>query len=246
MGGPNGGNSAESALCETGCGTLIPCVSTICRLPVDRAAISSYSVVRGPNGQVSRPVVRTPHANPARDEMHTIERQAEQLSAAGIEKIPAPNLDWLDTGTGGLPVPDRFILMVPGGAAHRPDKRWPHYADLARSLIGQDLTPVLLGTEAERDVTDAISAACPGAVDLTGRTNLMEIAGLARRATGAVGNDTGPMHLIAATGCPSLVLYSSASDPELCAQRGPDVRILRKPNLTDVGVEEVEAQLTLR
>ncbi|MBC8451671.1 MAG: glycosyltransferase family 9 protein [Rhodospirillaceae bacterium] len=187
-----------------------------------------------------------PHANPARDYMHTIERQAEQLSAAGIGKIPTPNLDWLDTNTSSLPVPDRFILMAPGGAAHRPDKRWPYFADLARSLIGQDLTPVLLGTEAERDVIDTISAACPGAVDLTGRTNLMEIAGLARRAAGAVGNDTGPMHLIAATGCPSLVLYSSASDPALCAQRGPTVRILRKPNLADVGVEEVEAQLTLR
>ena len=113
-------------------------------------------------------------------------------------------------------------------------------------LIEQDLTPVLLGTEAERDVTAAIHTACPGAIDLTGETNLMEIAGLARRAAGAVGNDTGPMHLIAATGCPSLVLYSSASDPALCAQRGPDVRILRKPNLADVGFEEVEAQLTLR
>lgn len=186
------------------------------------------------------------HDNPARDDMHTIERQAEQLSVAGIKNIPVPNLDWLVSDTSGLPVPDRFILMAPGGAAHRPDKRWPHYAGLARRLIGQNLTPVLLGTEAERDVTDAISAACPDAVDLTGRTDLMEIAGLARRAAGAVGNDTGPMHLIAATGCPSLVLYSSASDPALCAQRGPDVRILRKPNLDDVSVEEVEAQLTLR
>jgi ADP-heptose:LPS heptosyltransferase len=143
-------------------------------------------------------------------------------------------------------VPDRFILIAPGGAAHRPDKRWPHYADLARSLIEQDLTPVLLGTSAERDVTATIHAACPGAVDLTSRTNLMEIAGLARRAAGAVGNDTGPMHLIAATGCPSLVLYSLASNPTLCAQRGSYVRILQKPNLADVGVEEVEAQLTLR
>ncbi len=187
-----------------------------------------------------------PHANLARDDMHTIERQAEQLSAAGIENIPTPNLDWLDTDTSRIPVPDRFILIAPGGAAHRPDKRWPHYADLARSLIKQGLTPVLLGTEAERDVTAAIHAACPGAIDLTSGTNLMEIAGLARRAAGAVGNDTGPMHLIAATGCPSLVLYSSASDPALCAQRGPDVRIIRKPNLADVGVEEVEAQLTLR
>ena len=187
-----------------------------------------------------------PHANHLRDDMHTIERQAQQLSTTGIKNIAPPHLDWLGTDTNHFPVPDQFILIVPGGAAHRPDKRWPYYADLARSLIEQGHTPVLLGTSAERDVTAAICAACPSAVDLTGETNLMEIAGLARRAVGAVGNDTGPMHLIAATGCPSLVLYSSASDPALCAQRGPYVRILQKPNLADVSVEEVEAQLTLR
>jgi ADP-heptose:LPS heptosyltransferase len=187
-----------------------------------------------------------PHANPSRDDMHTIERQAEQLSTAGIENIPTPLLDWLVTDTNRFPMPDRFILIAAGGAVHRPDKRWPHYADLAQNLIKQDLTPVLLGTSAERDVTANICTACPGAVDLTGRTNLMEIAGLARRAAGAVGNDTGPMHLIAATGCPSLVLYSSASNPTLCGQRGPYVNILQKSNLADVGVEEVEAQLTLR
>jgi ADP-heptose:LPS heptosyltransferase len=187
-----------------------------------------------------------PHANHLRDDMHTIERQAEQLSTAGIENIPTPLLDWLVTDTNRFPMPDRFILIAAGGAVHRPDKRWPHYADLAQNLIKQDLTPVLLGTSAERDVTANICTACPGAVDLTGRTNLMEIAGLARRAAGAVGNDTGPMHLIAATGCPSLVLYSSASNPTLCGQRGPYVNILQKSNLADVGVEEVEAQLTLR
>jgi len=187
-----------------------------------------------------------PHANRARDDMHTIERQAEQLSTAGIKNIPTPHLDWLDTDTNHFCVRGRFILVAPGGAAHRLDKRWPHYAELARNLIERDLTPVLLGTSAEHDVTDAIRATCPGAVDLNGRTNLLEIAGLARRAAGAVGNDTGPMHLIAATGCPSLVLYSSASSPALCAQRGPYVRILQKPHLADVGIEEVEAQLTLR
>jgi hypothetical protein len=36
-----------------------------------------------------------------------------------------------------------------------------------------------------------------------------------------------------------VVLYSHASDPDLCAQRGPSVVILRKPSLDDVTVEEV-------
>ena len=74
----------------------------------------------------------------------------------------------------------------------------------------------------------------------------MEISGLSRKAVAAVGNDTGPMHLIAATGCHSIVLYSSASNPMLCAQRGSGVQIIRKDQLADLEVEEVERKLTLR
>jgi hypothetical protein len=35
------------------------------------------------------------------------------------------------------------------------------------------------------------------------------------------------MHLVSVCGCPSLVLYSAASNPDLCGQAGPVVRHLR-------------------
>ncbi len=91
-----------------------------------------------------------------------------------------------------------------------------------------------------------IAAALPDGRDLAGPTSHAEVAVLARGAAGALGNDTGPMHLIAAAGCPSLVLFSDASDPALCAQRGPAVRILRRPELARLGVEAVEAAMALR
>ena len=92
----------------------------------------------------------------------------------------------------------------------------------------------------------AIALACPLAVNLTGRTSLADLTRLARAAAGAVGNDNGPMHLTAAAGCPSVVLFSAASDPALCAQRGPSVAILRRDNLRDLGLAEVEAAMRLR
>jgi ADP-heptose:LPS heptosyltransferase len=67
----------------------------------------------------------------------------------------------------------------------------------------------------------------------------MELATLARGALVAIGNDTGPMHLAAAAGCPSVVLYSHESDPALCGQRGACVTYIRRPSLNDVGVGDV-------
>lgn len=189
-----------------------------------------------------------PHRNPARDRMHTHDRQAEQLAAAGLEPLETPDLAWLDADTGRYGLRPPFALIVPGGALHRPDKRWPadRFGALAAGLLARGVQPVIVGGPADADAVAMVETACPGAVGLAGETDLFELAGLIRRSAAAVGNDTGPMHLAAALGCPALVLFAEASDPALCAPRGTDVSILRRPSLADLPVTEVEAALRLR
>jgi len=183
------------------------------------------------------------HDNPARDRMHTLERQRDQLARAGIAEVPPPDLSFMHGDLSRFDLPARFALIVPGGAAHRPEKRWPvpRFAELARRLAAEHLTPVLIGAGADAAATAAVKQACAPAIDLTGATDFLTLGGLARRAALAVGNDTGPMHLFAAAGCPSLVLYGPASDPALCAQRGPAVEILRA---ADIDAHAVETVLT--
>ena len=185
-----------------------------------------------------------PHRTPHRRVLHTLERLKEQLLLAGIEKIAPPHIDWLQSLTPPS-VPSPFALLVPGGSPHRPEKRWPgaSYAALAAHMASCGVTPVILGTAADADNIAPILAAVPEALDLSGKTGFAEIADLARRAEFAVGNDTGPMHLIAVTGCPVLVLFSHASDPARCAPRGGLVEILRVPDLRDLTVDRVLAIL---
>src|SRR3546814_1785490 len=124
-------------------------------------------------------------------------------------------LSFLAADTGRYGLPPRYALLVPGGAPHRPAKRWPAaaFAELANHLAGRGITPVLIGQRAEQQAIDAITDACPAAVSLLGQTSIAELATLARGAALAVGNDTGPMHTPAAAGCPPPVLYSAESDP---------------------------------
>lgn len=186
-----------------------------------------------------------PRANPDRDFLHTLERQAEQLRDAGIDATPAPDLSWAEAEVSRFGLPERFVLLVPGGAPHRPAKRWPAelFGVFARGLAEDGIEPVLLGTQTEIEQLMGVMAGCPAARNLMGQTSFLDLAVLARGAAAAVGNDTGPMHLIAAAGCPSVVLYSHESDPALCAQRGPRVEIIRRPILDDLRPEDVRAVL---
>ena len=188
-----------------------------------------------------------PHANPGRNFQHTVERQMEQLHMAGIPDVPAANVDWMTAEISHLQPPSPYALLVPGGAPHRPEKRWPtgHYAALGQQLVERGITPVLLGTRAEAETLSAIEAAVPQAVNLMGATNLYEIAALARKAVAAIGNDTGPMHLIAIAGTPTVVLFSQASDPALCAPRGRQVTVLRRETLATLTPNEVRDALRL-
>ncbi len=195
-----------------------------------------------------------PHRNPLRNGMHTLERQADQLKSAGIWEdapteagtAPPPDLSWVLKATAAdrpVPGPNRprpYVMFVPGGASHRPEKRWPveRYSELGRILYSRGFDIVIIGGPAESELAHTIQRAVPRARDLTGRTDFARIAMLGARAALAVGNDTGPLHLAAAGGAPTIVLFSWASDPKLSAPRGR-VATLRAENLADLAVAQV-------
>ncbi len=183
-----------------------------------------------------------PHANPERDAMHTRERQREQLEMAGLSEFPPPELGWLPRSKAALPA--RFALLAPGAAAHRPGKRWPpeQYALLARMLMERGITPVVIGGRGEEDIGQIIHLFCRDAVNLIGKTSLSEILDIARQACVSVGNDTGPMHLAAMSGSPTLVLFGPESDPALTAPRGPGgewLAVIKVDNMAELTAEEV-------
>jgi len=177
---------------------------------------------------------------------HAVETLSEQLAAAGIPESLPPNIDWLCDNARRFGLPHRYALIVPGGAPHRSEKRAPAacFAGLGRYLLGRGVAPVLLGTSSERGQIEAICTECRGAIDLCERTSFGDIAELARGAIGAVGNDTGAMHLIAQAGCPCLVLFSGASDPAQTAPRGRCVHVLRSGSLTALRAEHAIAGWT--
>lgn len=179
-----------------------------------------------------------PDADPRRDSLHTVDRQRGQLIAAGVTVFPEPDLGWLDADLSALSLPPRFALLLPGASALRSGKRWPaeRFGALAARL---DMPVVICGIAAEAPLAQEIRASAPQAIDLTGRTDLRQLAAVARRASRAIGNDSGPTHLAAAMGCPTVVLFGSESDPALCAPRGRSVTILRHQPLGELPVEEV-------
>ena len=185
-----------------------------------------------------------PDDDPARDRLHTRDRQAGQLRRAGIPHVPEPDLSWLRTGP--PPVECRYAMLVPGAAPHRPAKRWPaeRFGEIAADLEAAGTRPIVVGARDDAPLAAAIVARAPATLDLTGRTDLLGLARVAAGATLAIGNDTGPMHVAATLGCRAIVLFSGESDPALTAPRGPArIDILRADPLDALGADLVKRLL---
>ncbi len=186
---------------------------------------------------------RASHRNtsPKRTEGHAFDGHVQTLAIAGIKDIEVDRLEWIDEDISSFALKPPYVLFVPGCAPQHPYKRWPaeQYGRLACHLAKLGYQPVLLGSEDDKEVTVQIAKICPEALDLTTQTSLAQIVTLAKGADGAVGNDTGPLHLIAPTGCSCLVLFSAHSNPARHAPKGENVTILQENKLSDLKFENV-------
>ena len=163
----------------------------------------------------------------------------QTLALAGIHGVAVDDLRWMKATHDFSILPNPYVLAVIGASPHHPQKRWPHFGEFCRLLSEHNLTPVLVGGPDEKRMAAEIMGNAPSAIDLTGQTSLSDLPALAMNAAGCIGNDTGPMHLIAPTGCRSLVLFSGASNPKRHAPLGDHVATLQKENLEELSPDEV-------
>lgn len=185
---------------------------------------------------------------PSLYEKHILDHNKEQLAIAGIHNIQPPSLEWMKPSIQYLHLPQKYFLLVPGCSRTQPHKRWPaeKYGEIAKKLIAQKITPVILGSDSEKEATETIQKACPKAISLLGKTTLFQLPELARSAQGALGGDTGPMHMIVLSQCPSLMLFSYSSNPQLCGPQDGISQVIFRHTLADVKVEEVWKKLRFR
>ena len=165
----------------------------------------------------------------------------EKLAGYSVADMPPfrpADFSNFSTDLNSLGIKPPFALIVPGSSKRHADgKRWPieNYLDVAAHLHSKGLHPVFAGGPDE-NFSDAL-AGNSFVLDLSGKTSLADMVGIARVATFAVGNDTGLMHLAALCGTSLMVLMPKRYEGQ--AARGGTFRHLIRDPVTALPVDEV-------
>ncbi|HUF30939.1 MAG TPA: glycosyltransferase family 9 protein [Gemmatimonadaceae bacterium] len=192
--------------------------------------------------------VRNRRGTPANGRRPLLQEVVPLHSTTGVHRSSAYYLVVTGTAPADAPIPavavpeearERFrtlagplhgavIGLCPGSNA--PSRRWDadRYASLARRLVREGARVFVFGGPAEQRLTASVAGEV--AVDLGGRTDLALLAAGLASCRVVVTNDSGPMHLAAAVGTPTLSLQGPA-DPAVTRPLGAGHRMLQHPEL---------------
>ena len=152
-------------------------------------------------------------------------RPSIEIEATGEERSDARRL----LASEGIPARTPFLVLNPG-AAYGSAKRWheDRFAAVADQLARDfGMAVALIGSPNERPLAEQIRRRIEArAAVLTGETSLETLIGVLAESSLMITNDSGPMHIAAALGVPTVAVFGSTDD-RVTAPYGPRTRVVK-------------------
>lgn len=155
-----------------------------------------------------------------------VEKPSISIEATEEEKSQASRL----LASEGIAQGRHYLILNPG-AAYGSAKRWGEegFADAGDILAAEfDLDVAIVGSEVERSIAETIQKRMRSRVAvLSGRTSLETLIGVIAGSSFVLTNDSGPMHIAAALGVPTVAVFG-ATDDVVTGPLGPHARVVRE------------------
>ncbi|MGC8916421.1 MAG: lipopolysaccharide heptosyltransferase I [Thermoanaerobaculum sp.] len=158
--------------------------------------------------------------------LHVVDLNLSLASALGFAPPfgTFPDASFLRAHLPPPPPEATAVLLFPGSGQARKNVPPSFFGDLARGLLGQGLPVTVWWGPGEHSLAAEVVRQAPGA-RLAPPTDLLQLAAAVAAAVAVVGGDTGPVHLAAAFGTPTVAVHTT-TDPARNGPRGPRVAIV--------------------
>ena len=134
---------------------------------------------------------------------------------------------------------NKFILIFPFCSPQLSHKQWPHYNELIKIIKSKHTDFEIAIAPGPSEMEEANKYNATLITNNKKALNIMELAGLIKKSSFVVANDTGPAHMTAHLGVNGLVLFGYHTTPKKVSIETDKFKALTVRKLKDLSAESV-------
>ena len=137
----------------------------------------------------------------------------------------------------------KFILIFPFSSTQLPHKQWPYYNELISIIKSRHTNIEVVIAPGPNEIEEAKKIDAITITNNKKSLNIMELAGLIKKSSFVVANDTGPAHMTAHLGMQGVVLFGYHTTPQKVSIETDKFKALTIKNLKDLSAESVYQEI---
>ena len=137
----------------------------------------------------------------------------------------------------------QFILIFPFSSPQLSHKQWPHYNELIKIIKSKHANFEIAIVPGKNEMEDAKKIEATLVTNNGKALNIMELAGLIKKSSFVVANDTGPAHMAAHLGMKGLVLFGHHTTAKKVSIETDKFKALTANRLEELSAESVYSEI---
>jgi len=138
---------------------------------------------------------------------------------------------------------NKFILIFPFSSPQLSHKQWPYYNELIKIIKSKHTDFEIVIAPGPNEMEDAKKINATLITNDKKALNIMELAGLIKKSSFVVANDTGPAHMVAHLGKSGVVLFGYHTTPQKVSIETDKFKALTVNKLKDLSAEDVYSEI---
>ena len=137
----------------------------------------------------------------------------------------------------------KFILIFPLSSPKLIHKQWPYYNDLIKLINSRHTNIEIVVAPGPNEIEQAKNIDAISITNNNKALNIMELAGLIKKASFIIANDTGPAHMAAHLGASGIVLFGYHTTPKKVSIETDKFKAISVNDLNNLTVEKVYSEI---
>ena len=137
----------------------------------------------------------------------------------------------------------KFILIFPFSSPELSHKQWPYYNELIRIIKSKHINFEIVIAPGANEIDEAKKIDAILITNEKKALNVMELAGLIKKSSFVIANDTGPAHMAAHLGSGGIVLFGHHTSPQKVSIETNKFKALTVDQLTNLSAESVYLEM---